>query len=91
MITLYILRTLNNSLYVGVTTNLESRVERHKSGLGAEFTKRNKVDKVVYTEKFRTLTEARHRETQIKGWSRMKKENLIKYGKPVFKCSKNRY
>lgn len=84
MITLYILRTLNNSLYVGVTNNLGDRIKRHKMGEGAEFTKRNKVSKCVYTEVLNTLLEARHRETQIKGWSRLKKENLIKYGKPIF-------
>jgi len=82
MVTLYILRTPNNLLYVGVTYNLKSRIERHRSGQGAEFTKRNKVGKVVYTERFTTLIEARHRESQIKGWRREKKENLVKYGRP---------
>jgi len=82
MVTLYILRTSNDSLYVGVTNNLVNRIARHRNGSGAEFTKRNKVEKCIYTEKFETLLEARHRETQIKGWSRLKKENLIKFGKP---------
>jgi len=82
MVTLYILRTSNNSFYVGVTNNLDHRIARHKAGTGAEFTKRNKVEKCVYTEKFDTLLQARYRETQIKGWSRLKKENLIKFGKP---------
>ena len=59
-----------------------SRIQRHKSGDGAEFTRRNKVYQVVYTETFPALLEARRREAQIKGWRREKKENLIKYGKP---------
>lgn len=82
MVTLYILRTPNDLIYVGVTHNLVNRVKRHKLGLGAEFTKRNKVDKVVYAETFNTLIEARRRERQIKGWRREKKENLIKFGQP---------
>lgn len=82
MFVLYILRTPGNLLYVSVTHNLDERIKRHTLGQGAEFTRRNKVDKVIYVEKFTTLVEARRRERQIKGWRREKKENLIKYGKP---------
>ena len=52
-------------------------------GFGAEFTKRNKVFDVVYSESYNSLKEARKRELQIKGWRREKKENLIKFGKPI--------
>lgn len=80
---LYILRGSKNHLYVGVTTNIDKRIERHKSRDGAEFTKRNKTFNIVYTETFSTLLEARRRESQIKGWRREKKENLIRFGKPI--------
>lgn len=80
---LYILRCLRNHLYVGVTSNLKRRLSRHESGDGAEFTKRNHVFELVYAESFPTLLEARMREAQIKGWRREKKENLIKFGKPL--------
>lgn len=83
MIYLYILKGSKNHLYIGVTNNLESRIKRHISGDGAEFTKRNQTFELVYTEKFSTLLEARRRESQIKGWRREKKENLIKFGKPI--------
>ncbi len=83
MFTLYILRSLKNHLYVGITKNLQQRIERHKSGNGAEFTKRNQVFGLVYKEEFPTLLEVRRRESQIKKWRREKKENLIKYGKPI--------
>lgn len=83
MFYLYILRGPRNHLYIGVTNSLDKRIERHKSGDGAEFTKRNKTFQVVYKEIFATLLEARKRETQIKGWRREKKENLIKFGKPT--------
>jgi len=83
MFILYILRGFKNHLYVGITNNLQQRIERHKSGNGAEFTKRNKVFELVYKEEFSSLLEVRRRETQIKKWRREKKENLIKYGKPI--------
>lgn len=80
---LYILKGNKNHLYVGVTKNLDLRIKRHKSGDGAEFTIRNKTFEIVYTEAFTTHLEARRRESQIKGWRREKKENLIKFGKPT--------
>lgn len=81
--TLYILRGSKNHLYIGISSNLEKRVRRHLNGDGAEFTRRNKTDQLVYTEHYTTLLEARKRETQIKKWRREKKENLIKFGKPI--------
>jgi putative endonuclease len=83
MYKVYILRNINNKLYIGCTNNVSNRLERHKSGEGAEFTKRNKNFRVVYTESYSALVEARRREKQIKGWRREKKENLIKFGKPL--------
>lgn len=79
----YILCGPKNHLYIGTTTNVENRLKRHRNGSGAEFTKRNKTFKLLYSEEFSTLVEARRREKQIKGWRREKKENLIKFGKPT--------
>ena len=78
----YLLRGIKNHLYVGISHDISQRIIRHKSGDGAEFTKRNKAYELVYQEKFLTYSEARKRESQIKGWRREKKENLIKFGKP---------
>lgn len=83
MYTVYILKGPNNHIYIGITADIEQRISRHKSGDGAEFTKRNQTYQLVYTEIFPTLLEARRRESQIKGWRREKKENLIKFGKPI--------
>lgn len=79
---LYILRGLKDHLYIGVTHDIEKRILRHKNGFGAEFTKRNQTFALVYQESFETLLQSRRRESQIKKWSRKKKENLIKFGKP---------
>ncbi|MBI4078961.1 MAG: GIY-YIG nuclease family protein [Candidatus Levybacteria bacterium] len=83
MFTVYFFRGPKNHLYVGVTNNFNKRISRHQRGDGAEFTKRNKTFVLVYSEHFSTLLEARRREKQIKGWRREKKENLIKFGKPI--------
>jgi putative endonuclease len=83
MFIVYILKNYKNQIYVGCTHDIEKRIIRHDSGDGAEFTRRNKDFKLVYKEKYKTLLEARRREKQIKGWRREKKENLIKFGKPV--------
>ena len=83
MYTAHILKNPKGHLYVGTTQNLPSRILRHGAGMGAEFTKRNKNFKLVYSENYPTLLEARRRERQIKGWRREKKENLIKYGRPL--------
>lgn len=83
MFTVYILRGPRNHLYVGCTADFGKRIKRHKSGDGAEFTKRNRTLELVYKEEFSMLKQARQRESQIKGWRREKKENLIKFGKSV--------
>lgn len=85
MYTVYILKNFKDQLYVGCSGNVDERVIRHSIGDGAEFTKRNKDFKLVYQEQYSTLVEARRRERQIKGWTRKKKDNLIKFGKPITK------
>ena len=82
MYSVYILRGHKSHLYVGCTSSVDKRIKRHKSGDGAEFTKRNQTFELVYEERFKTLLEARRREKQIKGWRREKKESLIKFGHP---------
>lgn len=82
---LYILKNSKNHLYIGVSSDLKARIDRHNSGDDAEFTKRNKDFKFVYSEGYPTLKGVRKREKQIKGWRREKKENLIKFGKPIVK------
>ncbi|WP_200976659.1 GIY-YIG nuclease family protein [Echinicola sp. 20G] len=68
----------NNTLYVGVTSDLIKRVYEHKSGNNTKsFTSRYNLKKLVYYENFHSIEEAIAREKQIKGGSRKKKEELI--------------
>ncbi len=74
---IYILRNPSNKLYIGHTNHIPQRLERHGLGEASLFTKQHKNFKLVYSEEYQTQLEAMHREKQIKGWSRAKKEALI--------------
>ena len=80
----YILECADKSLYVGCTNNLEKRIKQHnESKWGAHYTKLRRPVFLKYSKEFSTLIEARRREAQIKGWARIKKLNLIKFGKSI--------
>ena len=67
----YIMSNQNDTtLYVGMTNNIERRLEEHKSGLIK--------DKLVYFECYSDVNQAIEREKQIKKWRREKKDWLIK-------------
>lgn len=74
---LYILRTSSNELYIGVTEDLDNRVDAHNSGKGSEWIKIHRNAHLVYSEPHPTLSSACKRELQLKKWSRAKKEALI--------------
>ena len=73
----YIIKCKDDSLYTGITNDIERRLSEHKSRIGGHYTASHKVEKVIYTEKFETKSEALKREAQIKGWRREKKLALI--------------
>lgn len=79
---LYIARYLDNSLYIGISNDVKKRIERHNLGLGCNWIKEHGKARIVYTEKYPNYLEALHREKQLKKWSRIKKENLIRGRKP---------
>lgn len=72
----YILKNAQNKLYIGQSSNLANRLERHNSD-GALFVRHDLTYKLVYREDYETLFEAMRREKQLKGWTRAKKEALI--------------
>ena len=67
----------NGTLYVGMTNNLLRRVGEHRDGLADSFTRKYKVNQLVYFEIFGDVNDAIHRETQIKKYKREWKLNLI--------------
>ena len=74
---LYITQNQNGAFYTGITTNLDRRLKEHQRGKGGHYTKRNRPQKLLYTEQFSRRDKAQARESQIKRWSRAKKEALI--------------
>ncbi len=74
----YILKCADTSLYVGSTNDLERRIYQHNhSKSGAHYTKIRRPVELVYKEEHDTLNMARHREAEIKSWTRGKKLMLI--------------
>ena len=75
---MYILKCANGLYYTGSTVDLDKRLAEHQNGEGANFTKKHLPVELVYFERFQRIEEAFYREKQVQGWSRKKKEALIK-------------
>ena len=74
---LYILKSHTGTYYVGITSNLENRVNYHNKGK-VKSTKFSKPWVLIYKESYSTLSEANKREREIKNWkSRKAIERLI--------------
>jgi len=73
----YILKCSDGSYYTGSTWDLERRIIEHKEGIGARHTAKRLPIELVYAEEYDRIDDAFHREKQIQGWSREKKEALI--------------
>ena len=64
-------------LYIGATNSLERRASEYSLGLGGAFARQYHAHKLIYFEAYPDPTSAIARETQLKRWSRAKKEALI--------------
>ncbi len=79
----YIMTNLSRrSLYVGVTNDLGRRVYEHKNGLCEGFTKRYKINQLVYYENYQYVMDAIQREKSLKKWKREWKLQLIETVNP---------
>jgi putative endonuclease len=76
---LYILRCADGSYYCGTARNgLEVRVAEHNSGVFGGYTATRRPVSLVHSQWFERITDAIAAERQVKGWSRAKKEALIR-------------
>ena len=75
----------NTVIYTGVTNDLQRRIYEHKQKLVDGFTKKYRVNKLVYYEVFDRIDDAIAREKQIKAGSRAKKMRLIATMNPNLK------
>ena len=73
---LYILRCGDGSLYTGITTDVQARLEVHCSGKGAKYTRGRGPLELVYSEECGTHSDALKRELAIKALTRDEKECL---------------
>jgi putative endonuclease len=75
----------NGTLYVGVTNNIIMRATDHRDGKGGVFTKRNRVQRLVYFEPYTDVRDAIVREKQLKKWNRQWKISLIEKANPEWR------
>jgi len=76
----YILECEDNSLYTGITTDVERRFTEHLGGIGSNFTRAKKAKRMVYVEEHPDRSSALKREAEIKKWPREKKIALVSSG-----------
>jgi predicted GIY-YIG superfamily endonuclease len=73
----YILRCADRALYIGETSDMTSRIEKHNEGSACRFTAERRPVVLAYVEQHSTRLAALKRERQLKRWKRAKKEALI--------------
>lgn len=74
----YILRCSDETLYTGITNDLEARVAKHNEGTGAKYTRSRRPVVPVWFKAVESKSEAAKLEIQIKKLSRSEKLELIK-------------
>jgi predicted GIY-YIG superfamily endonuclease len=75
----YLLRCSDGAYYVGSTrATIEQRVAQHEAGHFGGFTAERRPVSLVWHQEFQRITDAIAAERQLKGWSRAKKEALIR-------------
>lgn len=77
----YMLECSDNSIYTGITNNLENRLKKHQSGDGAKYLRGRLPIKLIYKELFINRSEATKREISIKKMSKKEKKILIDLNK----------
>ncbi|HVW91357.1 MAG TPA: GIY-YIG nuclease family protein [Devosia sp.] len=77
--TVYILRCADGSYYTGITRKpVEARLWEHNNAVLDSYTAKRLPVELVFAEPFERIVDAIACERQIKGWSRAKKEALIR-------------
>lgn len=74
----YMALCADESIYTGITTDVQRRLAEHKSGKGAKYTRAKHILKILYTEKKKSRSTALKREVEIKRWTRTQKLEYIK-------------
>ena len=81
----YVYMTTSSSrraLYTGMTNSIYNRYDQHRDSDDSSFVGRYRAFRLVYVEVFRDVRNAIDREKQIKGWTRARKEALVRSVNP---------
>jgi putative endonuclease len=81
----YILTNDSGILYVGVTNDLERRLREHELGVSDGFTRKYRINTLIYFEDTNDIGAAIEREKQIKRWRREKKIALVRTVNPEWR------
>ena len=76
----YVLRCADDTLYCGITNDLDKRLAAHNAGIAAKYTRGRAPVKLVYCEPCADKSAALKRENAIKGLPRTMKLALIEVG-----------
>jgi putative endonuclease len=74
----YMLKCSDDSIYIGSANDLEQRIAEHQTGAFPGYTHARRPVVLVWSEYFDRTTDAIAAERKLKGWSRAKKEALIR-------------
>jgi len=74
----YLLRCADDTLYCGISNDLDKRIAAHNAGEGAKYTRARVPVELVYSEKHKDRSTASKREVEIKALTRLAKLALIK-------------
>ena len=77
------LRCRDNSIYTGITNNLDIRIGAHMSGNGSKYLRGRLPVELIYKEDFSNRSSASKREIELKKLNKKEKELLIKFTKQV--------
>lgn len=72
----YILLCDSECYYIGITHDLSQRLISHKNKRNLATKEFSQID-LIYSEQYKTRSDAERREKQLKGWSKVKKQALI--------------
>ena len=84
----YVYMTTSSSrraLYTGLTNSIYNRHDQHLNSDDRSFVGRYRAFRLVYVEAFQDVRNAIDREKQIKGWTRARKEALVRSANPQWR------
>ncbi len=74
----YMLRCADNSLYCGITNDVQSRLKEHNASKGSKYVRSRLPATLAYAEEYTDISRALKREAEVKKWSKIRKEELVK-------------